>query len=637
MYRTSAAAFRNLTRRRQDGSHQLTPNPSASISRDQPHRLRIFIAAVAIFLIALGVRVLMRQDAQVEALKVQSGVAADYQKTAELIEQSGLHSFFKSNGPLADPNLLGHPPGYPILRYVIARLFGVGDSTETIQRFQITCDALAAVLVFFIAFELLSFTPAVISGLLVAFAPQFAWNSVVALPDTLAVVPILLAMLLLIHAVRRPRVAIFACVGVLLGVSCWLRANAMFLPVFVAAAAGVVLPTGRRFRYAATLFLAAVLVIGILTVRNWIAHEHFIPVSLGAGQTLLEGIAEYDKSKRFGIPETDMGIMKMEADEQNRPDYYSTLFAPDGVKRERARLARGFAIIARNPVWFASVMVRRAASMLRLERAKLVSPVPPYSNGVIGSLPVKGEELVRVGPGALATSIEQKAEKVQIIDPSGGEPLHVVTDNSKYDLQLRWKSVMLEPYHDYVLVLPARIEQGRVFVEVVGSNSQRVLNSSVLELTETKSGIQPTTRLMIPFTSYSDGAISIQIRNGAARTGQSVIDFEGMELYGAGANSLNWTRYPRLIVATIQQFFITAVMLPLAVLGSVFLVRARHRDALILLIVVPVYYLSVQSALHTEYRYVLAIHYFLFVFVAIGLHHVGIAMYGFARNTFRKA
>ncbi|HKR00855.1 MAG TPA: hypothetical protein VJT09_09280, partial [Pyrinomonadaceae bacterium] len=44
---------------------------------------------------------------------------------------------------------------------------------------------------------------------------------------------------------------------------------------------------------------------------------------------------------------------------------------------------------------------------------------------------------------------------------------------------------------------------------------------------------------------------------------------------------------------------------------------------ILLLLVVPAYYLAVQSALHTEYRYVLAIHYFLFILVAVALHAAG--------------
>jgi hypothetical protein len=60
-------------------------------------------------------------------------------------------------------------------------------------------------------------------------------------------------------------------------------------------------------------------------------------------------------------------------------------------------------------------------------------------------------------------------------------------------------------------------------------------------------------------------------------------------------------------------------MLPLTIIGLILMIRARGCSALIILLVVPAYYLCFQSALHTEYRYVLAIHYFLFVLVAVTL------------------
>lgn len=140
---------------------------------------KVWLAAVAIFFIAFGVRLLMLHDSQVEARRVQSSVAADYQKTAQLLKKSGVPKFFDSNGPLADPNLLGHPPGYPIVRALVGGVFG--DSNRAIQLFQITCDAIAAVVVLLITLELLSFATAVVSGILVALAPQFVWNSVLLL------------------------------------------------------------------------------------------------------------------------------------------------------------------------------------------------------------------------------------------------------------------------------------------------------------------------------------------------------------------------------------------------------------------------------------------------------------------------
>ncbi|PYS75919.1 MAG: hypothetical protein DMF66_17575 [Acidobacteria bacterium] len=86
--------------------------------------------------------------------------------------------------------------------------------------------------------------------------------------------------------------------------------------------------------------------------------------------------------------------------------------------------------------------------------------------------------------------------------------------------------------------------------------------------------------------------------------------------------SEGWTRAPRLALRAAQELFITAIALPLALAGIFLLARARNFRALAALLAVPLYYLCVQSALHTEYRYVLAIHHFLFVLAAAALYTI---------------
>lgn len=587
-------------------------NLNADPPSTKPSARKVWLAAVVVFLLAFGVRLLMVHDAQVEARKVQSGVTADYQRTAQLLKEGGVRGFFDSNGPLADPNLLGHPPGYPIVRALVSSVFG--DSNRVIQIFQITCDAIAAVVVFLIVLELFSFATAVVSGILVALAPQFVWNSVLLLPDTLAVFPLLFAILLLIRALRQPRLVTFASVGVLIGVSCWLRANALLLAPFVACAAALLLRPNVRVRYAATVLLSALLVVGILTARNWIVYHHFIPVSLGAGQTLLEGIADYDPARRFGIPETDMGIMKLEADELNRPDYYSSLFSPDGVKRERMRLARGFGIIIRNPVWFLSVMVRRAGSMLRLERARMVSTAPPVMNDVSKTSSPASH---LVSPREFFDRLKEMSSASEISVSPDSQTLRIITDDSKYGTQIR-SSIIVKPHHDYLLRAPVEVYEGRVIVNLKDTNSQ--LGSGGVDKVETKEPSErPKVNLDIPFASGPEGWIDIEIRNAAPQSGRSIVYLGTVEIYELGPASFLWSRYPRVIVTTIQRLFITAWMLPLALIGIVLLVKRQAKQALILLLVIPVYYLSVQSMLHTEYRYVLAVHYFLFVLVGFAI------------------
>lgn len=111
-----------------------------------------------------------------------------------------------------------------------------------------------------------------------------------------------------------------------------------------------------------------------------------------------------------------------------------------------------------------------------------------------------------------------------------------------------------------------------------------------------------------------------------ARRAASMHRLERVPLASTAPVSEGWTRAPRLVMRALQKFFITAVFLPLEIFGVLVLARGRRRHALAVLLTVPLYYVCVQSALHTEYRYVLAMQYFLFVPAAVTLHKAGLWM-----------
>src|SRR5437867_323696 len=202
----------------------MSPSDHSSDHAPLPRRT-LGVVAIVIFLMAFGVRLLSWHDTRLEVGKVQTAVSGDYQRVAQLLKQGGIASFLSSSSPLSDLNTLGHPPGYSIL---MALIFSVhGESNTAVQFVQILCDAFAAVVIFLIVAELLPVSAAFIAGMLAAFSPQFAWNSVLLLPDSLAVLPILLAVYCLARVVRKPRLTAFVVAGALVGVSCWLRANAM--------------------------------------------------------------------------------------------------------------------------------------------------------------------------------------------------------------------------------------------------------------------------------------------------------------------------------------------------------------------------------------------------------------------------
>jgi len=72
-----------------------------------------------------------------------------------------------------------------------------------------------------------------------------------------------------------------------------------------------------------------------------------------------------------------------------------------------------------------------------------------------------------------------------------------------------------------------------------------------------------------------------------------------------------------------QKLFISAVFLPLLFFGMILLLREwEKRLSLMILACVPVYYMTVQSLIHTEYRYVLAIPHFVMIVSAVALSFV---------------
>jgi hypothetical protein len=577
----------------------------------------LLVACLIVFLTAFGVRLLSWQDTRLGVSKVQTAVVEDYKRVARLLLAGGPLSFFDSSSPLADPNNLGHPPGYSIL---LALVYSVtGESDAAVQLLQACADALAAVLILLIVAELFPLGAGVVAGLLAAFSPQFAWNSVLLLPDSLAVLPLLLAVYLMARAFKRPSLVLMLAAGACVGLSCWLRANALLLAPFLACAALIIFGRARGVRYSATLLAGAVLVIAPLTIRNAVVFHHFIPLSLGAGQTFLEGIADYDREGRFGVPATDLGIMKWEAQNFNRPDYYGMLFQPDGVWREHMRLKRGLAIVASHPVWFLGVMTRRATSMLRLERSRLISTEPPVSHPL--NLINETEPVWANSPAGLKSD-GSAAAQTQIRLAPDSRTLELTGDDSKYSEQFVSAPVEIEPDRDYVLTLPVKILRGRMSVSVKGAGEAYA--SEIVETEEMKTAEEQPERLIhLPFVSRERGPLNLVISNAASREPRPAVRIGPAKLYDLGTAYGTWTRAPRAPVRLLQKLYITAVSLPLAVLGFMQLVRARAFRPLIILLAVPAYYLSVQSATHTEYRYVLVIHYFLFALAALFIYRAG--------------
>lgn len=595
----------------------------------RPRRATTVLLCLLIFLAALGVRLLHWQDNRPVFHRVFISMVGHYRENARLLLAGDVETFIKGPSPPEDANVLNYPPGYAILSAALFKLTGERDAA--LRAAQIVCDALGAVLIFLIALELFPVGVGLLAGLLTALSPQLSYYSVLLLPDSPTVLPVLFAVYLIIRAWKRPRLLTIIVAGASVGLACWLRANALLLSPFLAVLVFLLFDRARRVRYAAAFVCATVLVVAPITIRNFVVFRSLIPLSLTAGYAMQLGIADYDKEKRFGLPATDIETLRAEAAAHNRPDYEKSLFGAGGIEREHERMARAVAIIRSHPFWFAGVVLSRATSLLRLERVNPVSAAPAVTRSfksTLNSTPAwtaAPAELMAEGASAPA------AANVSLSDD--GSTLRVVGDLSSANGFVS-PSLAVEKNSDYVLRVPVRVDEGSVVVSVVSADGDQTYGSTpvINPLERLAPSAQAFDLHLLPFASRDEERVRIHLSGARSHPTRVAASVGRVELFRLGPASLLWTRHLRALVRLVQRFFVTAWMLPLALAGlALLLLAGRGRVALILL-AVPAYYVSSSSVMHAEYRYLLAAHPFVFVLAGVALYAMAAAM----RAAFRK-
>ena len=588
----------------------------------------------SIAFLAVGVRLLLWQDNRPDFPLIFSGMVQHHKANAHVLLQGEITQFITGPAPPGDANILTYPPGYPIIMALVFRLCGESDASMRI--FQILCDAAAAVLLFFVAAEVLPRKAAVIAGTLAALSPQLAYYSLLLLPDSMATLPVLLGLYFVIRAIKSQSFWTFFAAGASVGLSCWLRSNALLLAPFLAIIIVLLRGPRRRWTNAAAFAGATLLVIAPITIRNLVVFHHLIPLSLGAGQMLNVGIGDYDKERRFGLPGTDFETGKSEAARYNRPDYARSLFGGNGVDREQDRISRGLAVVRSHPFWFGSVVLRRALSMFKLERVRPVSsePAPTHSLGSVA----QGEPAWSKYPADLIASGPQMHNS-KLSASADGNALQIETDAGRREGAIASFSIAVERNSDYLFRLPVRVESGNLMVSVLRSSQGKPLASSpVLHPLET-SGLFAQTALMleVPFVNRDSDSVLLVLSNEGKRPVQTTAQVGRMELFRLGTASFVWARYLRVFIHGAQGFFLSAWVVPLALVGVLLLLAADEGRFLLILLAIPLYYICTQSFLHTEYRYVMAIQYSLFVLTAATLYWLGFVLIRMIRARSRWA
>jgi hypothetical protein len=623
-------------------------------------RVHLVVTCAVIFLSALGVRLLHQQAGQAELFRkgtMMRGLIKPYWRQAERIIEEGTILFPRDLADPGDARLLLHPPGYSIFLAGVSRRFrNLKDLLKPVQVIQVFCDALSALLVFFIAAELLPLGVAIIAAMLVAISPHLAYYSLWLSPDSLAVLPILIAAYLVIRAIRRPRLITIVAAGMMVGLSCWLRSNGLLLAPFL----GVLMPPlfepVKRWRYALTMAAAMMITISPITIRNWVVYHHFVPLTLASGINLIQGIAEYDRDGRFGMPLGDGDAKQKDIEWNNRPDYAEGLWKPDGIERDRVRLAHGLAVVRSNPGWFAGAMLRRAAFILSYNDSRShlwpfnTAVVPPLSaEPAFGHWPLTTQGLQPAWSNSPAEALAEgsvPSPETEVSLAADGRALKVAGDQSDYGDQFVSAPIVVEKNTDYVLLLPLTVTQGHAAVKITRADRRIALATAIpqMEMEERTAKKRSATRvpandgfgstsdrayslIEMPFASDGEAEVRLVLSNNGPAGVRVTTEVGKGELFALGPTPWLWTRYPRALVRVFQKnLFTTVRMFPFIVIGILLMALAKRGRALLILLAVPAYFVCSHAAFSTEYRYILAIHYFLFVMAAVALYCGGAAL-----------
>jgi len=394
------------------------------------------------------------------------------------------------------------------------------------------------------------------------------------------------------------------------------------------------------------------LVIMPITIRNVVVFHRFIPVAIDQGGSLVEGIGDYDKEGRFGLPDNDTGLAAKDVEWWGRSDYDGSLWRPDGIERDRYRFARGIAAVRSSPGWFLGVMAQRMWFMLRYNdnsthdwlSASATAPVLAASSSFGHSVVAPGmRNPVWIGqaPDLLATGIKADPDG-EISCDEESQTVTIRGSEAQYEDQFVSAAIPVSSNTDYIMRIPIRLVQGDAAAAIKSMDRRFALASRIIGveresaatraarkaraagLPEPPDSENTVTMIELPFTSANRTEVRLAFCNNRPGQLRPVIQAEAAQLFELGPTPYQWTRYPRLVIRALQKnLFVTWRMVPLLLIGNAVLALSRRFKAIALVLAVPIYYMVTQSTLHTEYRYILPIHYFLFIFAVVSLYYGG--------------
>jgi dolichyl-phosphate-mannose-protein mannosyltransferase len=355
----------------------------AALSTRQTLKARTkLILAVLIFVLAFAVRSLHAVDLAALMYTTEqpfNGLTEGYDRRAASI-QNGEGILGPYNVEPSDTIWITQAPGYSIFLSGVYSI--LGRDFFGVQLVQNAVNSVSPVLIFLIAGSLISWRVGVASGVLGALSHHLAHISNFILPDAMHALPVLAAIYLWIVARRAHHSYwLYASAGLLLGLASWLRSQTMLLGLFLVVMLAIT--NARRWlvvKRAAVTAIISLLAIAPITIRNYAVYGEFIPIQVGLGILLWEGIGDAS-GDRFGAVKLDTEVATQEAESYGDPRYAGSWSTPDGIKRDRDRTRKSLDVILHHPVWYAGVMLNRCTEMLKYSaQAPLVLTISQASS-----------------------------------------------------------------------------------------------------------------------------------------------------------------------------------------------------------------------------------------------------------------
>ncbi|MEK6409417.1 MAG: glycosyltransferase family 39 protein [Acidobacteriota bacterium] len=324
------------------------------------------ILALLIFALAFAVRSLHAVDLAALMYTTEqpfNGLTEGYDlRAVSILRGEGVLGPY--NIDTSDTKWLTQAPGYSIFLGGVYAILG-RDFFKP-QLVQNAVNSLSAVLIFLIAGSLISWRVGAVAGVLAALSHHLAHISNFILPDAMHALPVLAAIYFLVIARRAHHSYwLYAAAGLMIGLGSWLRAQTMLLGLFLVVMLAMI--NTRRWlvvkRVAVTAIISLV-AIAPITIRNYVVYGEFIPIQVGLGILLWEGIGDAS-GDRFGAVKQDTEVATQEAELYGDPRYAGSWTTPDGIKRDRDRTKRSLGIVVRYPIWYAGVMMHRCGEMLK--------------------------------------------------------------------------------------------------------------------------------------------------------------------------------------------------------------------------------------------------------------------------------